>query len=848
MLSKSKPRQFLKPRVLAMAILVSTTTLGISLLNLADTSRAWEGWSIEIVDTAGGYSSSLQLDSAGNAHISYNGGLLGLRYARQTATGWQIETVDLRGSYTSLGLDSNDWPNIAYYDSVNDDLKFAKWSGTSWSIEAVDLEGDVGRYASMALDSFDRPHIGYHRDEDAVGNKVFDLKYAKWDGSQWTAEIVEAQGDVGFWTSLALDDLDRPHISYVQSQTWDVKYARWNGIQWDIQIVDSQGDLGYETSLFLDSMNRPHVSYMEVIDDNNVHLKYAYWNGMFWLNETVDSSVKVGEFCSLALDSLDRPSIAYFSVTGSELRYAQWTGSQWAIETVDSLSHTGEDPFLVLDSLDVPHISYAFGASQDLRYAVASNVPLPDLKVAPSDIVVIPPSPTPNGTMVSINATIHNLGRENVSSVLVRFYDGQPASGVQIGPDQFTGMIYSSGGIQNVSVSWIAAPPGTHQICAVVDPDDEINEMSENNNEACISYEVVLPSFPDLTLSPPDIVFDRSPPFPNSTFVVINVTIHNIGSSDAADVSVRFLDNPYGQIQGDKVIPTVTVGESGSAEATWNATPIGSHEICVWADPENEIEESDEGNNEACVLVDVAEGSIPSPPSGLNAQLSGGMLENITLLWDISPDDGAGLNNVVTYDIHRGTVYDPGGQSYLLHATVPAGTSSFADIGVGEGNPIDYFYRVCAVNSVNLSSCTLGQAGKFTHPLAPGPSLVSIPLTQSNESMESVLQTVDHDKAWFYDSFSKEWNWYMKYKTYSRGLLNVNHTMGLWINVTEYSNLTIAGVVPSQTVIYLYEGWNLVSFPSFNTSYIVANLKVEVGATRVEGYDSITPYYLRLIG
>ena len=58
----------------------------------------------------------------------------------------------------------------------------------------------------------------------------------------------------------------------------------------------------------------------------------------------------------------------------------------------------------------------------------------------------------------------------------------------------------------------------------------------------------------------------------------------------------------------------------------------------------------------------------------------------------------------------------------------------------------------------------------------------------------------------------------------------------------------LAGAVPVQTTIHLHEGWSLVSFPSFKPMYTVADLKVETGATRVEGYDLAPPYYLRVLG
>ncbi|MCJ2562478.1 MAG: hypothetical protein LN417_00125, partial [Candidatus Thermoplasmatota archaeon] len=127
----------------------------------------------------------------------------------------------------------------------------------------------------------------------------------------------------------------------------------------------------------------------------------------------------------------------------------------------------------------------------------------------------------------------------------------------------------------------------------------------------------------------------------------------------------------------------------------------------------------------------------------------------------------------------------------------------------------------------------------------------SVPFIQPNESIEYVLQTVDYDKAWYYDSSSQEWKWFMKSKGYRRGLWNVNHTMGLWVNVTGDWSLTVAGLVPAQTMIHLHSGWNLVGFPSFNTTYTVADLKAETGATRVEGLETMPPFpphYLRVLG
>lgn len=238
----------------------------------------------------------------------------------------------------------------------------------------------------------------------------------------------------------------------------------------------------------------------------------------------------------------------------------------------------------------------------------------------------------------------------------------------------------------------------------------------------------------------------------------------------------------------------------------------------------------------------------PRPPDLHAAALSGPNSENVTLSWTLSPDDGGGLGSVIGYEVCRNTTFDPDALGYQLIASVPNGTAGFVDASVGEGDPNNYFYQICAVDSGGNSTCAERQAGKFTRPVSEGPNLVSIPLIQSNESIENVLQTVNFDKAWTYEAVWNRWISFMTFKSYRGELKTVNHRMGVWVNVTEASNLTVAGIVPWTTSIMMMQGWNLVGFPSFNSDHSVGEMKSVLSVLRVEGFESSTPpYFLRVL-
>ena len=280
-------------------------------------------------------------------------------------TFWQIQIVDNTsdvGSHNSLALDILGHPHISYCDSTNSYLKYARWNGASWQIEIVDsapyVDGYVEWFSSLALDTSEHPHISYSCPYDG-----YHLKYARWDGIAWQIQTVDS-GSVGWDNSLALDGNGYPHISYRGNYpNNELRYAYQDASGWHIQAVDSDS---YYTSLALDTSDYPHISYK---DGPRGDLKYAHWDGTAWQIQTVDSAGNVGYQASLALDASDHPHISYYDSTNYDLKYAHWDGTTWQIQTVDSAGDVGNCTSLALNASDYPHISYHDDSYDDLKYA-----------------------------------------------------------------------------------------------------------------------------------------------------------------------------------------------------------------------------------------------------------------------------------------------------------------------------------------------------------------------------------------------------------------------------------------------------------------------------------------------
>jgi hypothetical protein len=122
----------------------------------------------------------------------------------------------------------------------------------------------------------------------------------------------------------------------------------------------------------------------------------------------------------------------------------------------------------------------------------------------------------------------------------------------------------------------------------------------------------------------------------------------------------------------------------------------------------------------------------------------------------------------------------------------------------------NYFYIVRAMNNEGWNDTNMNIIGKYVISLDNGWNLISLPLAQKDTNISEVLKPIngDYNIVQWYDA--KEGTW----KSSTTNLTDINRTMGLWIHMNNSSNLTIIGSMPESTDIVLYEGWNLVGYPS----------------------------------
>ena len=233
------------------------------------------------------------------------------------------------GAFSSMKLDSNGFPVISQYDPGSGDLRLTRCYDPACVVahsNIVDSGGvtDVGQYTSLALDGSEQPVISYY-DVTHGDLKLVHCNDVDCAGGDDPSNVVDSStNDRGQYSSLALDQLGQPVISYYDATSLGLLLAHCND-------ADCAGG---------DDAPPAVVATGEGADD-------------------------VGQFSSMALDLFGAgfPTIAYYNFTAGDLKLvhctnANCTGAQSSVQVDGAAADVGTNLSMTLDLGSIPVISY----------------------------------------------------------------------------------------------------------------------------------------------------------------------------------------------------------------------------------------------------------------------------------------------------------------------------------------------------------------------------------------------------------------------------------------------------------------------------------------------------------
>ena len=168
---------------------------------------------------------------------------------------------------------------------------------------------------------------------------------------------------------------------------------------------------------------------------------------------------------------------------GSQTIPALKAGDSATVVT-DWTSISGAGTKIVYVQVDLDNVIKEIKKDDNSAFTTLKVLSLPDLTITSGSIVFSPPAPK-DGDIVSITATIRNIGEQGASNVLLTAYEGTSVIG-----SQTTASIAGDSAATATFSYDTSLKSGPHQITVVVDPNNTITEQSKDNNSASRSFGV----------------------------------------------------------------------------------------------------------------------------------------------------------------------------------------------------------------------------------------------------------------------------------------------------------------------------------------------------------------------
>jgi subtilase family serine protease len=234
-----------------------------------------------------------------------------------------------------------------------------------------------------------------------------------------------------------------------------------------------------------------------------------------------------------------------------------------------------------------------------LNLNITLPLEMPDIAVTKLHLYPLPPLML-NATCW-VNATVENLGTNTNGSFNVSFEVKDEYGNVvenetkRLEPLDYLNRV-------KIPFSWMPSAPGRFTIAVVADADNDIEELTERNNNW--KEEVAVASS--------DLTVDIEPPY--DLFVNVSneiiVTVRNIGDADISfawdrfeqrsiSVELRILKENTTVFRSYGQLNELNASENKTVTFDWQPSAIGKYTLKAIVDPSDDIVETNESNNEA---------------------------------------------------------------------------------------------------------------------------------------------------------------------------------------------------------------------------------------------------------
>lgn len=177
----------------------------------------------------------------------------------------------------------------------------------------------------------------------------------------------------------------------------------------------------------------------------------------------------------------------------------------------------------------------------------------------------------PINRILQIQATVYNSGNIAASGVEVMMYLASQLIGYDV-------IDVPAAGSAVAVDEWTPNSIGPKIILVCVDDNNTFMETDENNN--CLSANLNVFGWPDMTIDSGDVIFVTEPV--EQTPGDVTATVRNMGTSNAVNAVVTFQDDDG---WSDSVtLPLVAVGEPKTVTMEWTPQSAGTHSLVITVD------------------------------------------------------------------------------------------------------------------------------------------------------------------------------------------------------------------------------------------------------------------------